>query len=161
MGTLLAFDFGEKRTGVATGETALGQALPLGVVATASAAERLRQIEKLIAEWRPDALVVGIPTHADGTEHGMTARARAIAQAQAKRLGQPVHEADERLTSRDAEARLHEAGLSAKSMKPVADAVAAQLILQSWLDSGLPGRQTPCAGAAAQKRPPTDFANLA
>ncbi|MDR0996434.1 MAG: Holliday junction resolvase RuvX [Zoogloeaceae bacterium] len=133
MGTLLAFDFGEKRTGVATGETALGQALPLTVITTNSASERVRQIEKLIHEWRPEALIVGIPTHADGTEHDMTARARAFAQTLAERFNLPVHEADERLTSRDAEARLHEAGLSAKSMKPVADAVAAQLILQTWL----------------------------
>ena len=75
-GTVLAFDFGEKRIGVATGETLLVNAHPLTVIHAESSAGQLAAIATLIAEWRPVQLVVGLPTHADGTPHEMTRRAR-------------------------------------------------------------------------------------
>jgi len=130
-GTVLAFDFGEKRIGVAIGETLLGQAHPLAVLATSDPAA----LDKLVAEWQPVRLVVGLPTHADGTPHAMTARCQRFAGTLAERYHLPVDFADERLTSRDAETRLRETGRDAKSMKPLLDAVAAQLILQTWFDS--------------------------
>lgn len=141
MGTILAFDFGEKRTGVAVGETTLGQAHPLTVLHAASDTERLAAIARLIQEWQPEKLLIGRPTHADGTPHAMTARAHAFAQRLRARFGLPVIEADERLTSRDAATRLRETGRTAKSMKPLLDAVAAQLILQTWFD--YPDERTP------------------
>ena len=134
MATVLAFDFGEKRIGVAVGETALGQAHPLTVFTAHSDVERLAAIARLVDEWQPERLVIGRPTHADGTPHAMTARTAEFAQSLRTRFDLPVSEADERLTSRDAQTRLRETGRTAKTMKPVLDAVAAQLILQTWFD---------------------------
>jgi putative Holliday junction resolvase len=134
MGTVLAFDFGEKRTGVAVGETTLRQAYPLLVIRAGDDAERLAAIARLVDEWRPELLLVGRPTHTDGAAHAMTARAHEFSQSLVTRFGLPVQEADERLTSLEAETRLRETGRNAKSMKSVVDAVAAQLILQTWLD---------------------------
>lgn len=135
MGTVLAFDFGEKRIGVATGETLLGSAHPLTVIRAESNDQRFAEIGKLIAEWQPERLVVGLPTHVDGTPHEMTRLATKFAQRLEKRFQLPVSLADERLTSLDAEARLRETGRNAKSAKPLLDAVAAQLILQTWFES--------------------------
>ena len=134
MGAVLAFDFGEKRTGVAVGESALLQAHPLTVIRTGNDAERLNAVARLIDEWQPELLLVGHPLHTDGTAHAMTVRARAFAADLRRRFALPVQEADERLTSREAEARLWETGKNARNMKPLADAVAAQLILQTWFD---------------------------
>ncbi|MDR3323158.1 MAG: Holliday junction resolvase RuvX [Zoogloeaceae bacterium] len=134
MGTVLAFDFGLKRTGVAVGETALGQAHPLSVITAGNDAERLAAIARLVAEWQPELLVVGCPTHVDGTPHDMTARAHDFARALQERFHLPVRKADERLTSREAETRLKETGKTARAIKPLLDAVAAQLILQTWFD---------------------------
>ena len=71
MSTLLAFDFGLARIGVAVGETETGHAHPLAVIAEEANAARFAAIEKLLAEWKPAGLVVGLPTHVDGTEHAM------------------------------------------------------------------------------------------
>jgi len=135
VGTVLAFDFGEKRIGVATGETLLASAHPLTVIRAESNDERFAAIGKLIAEWQPEQLVVGLPTHADGTPHEMTRLATKFAERLQKRFNLPVAMADERLSSLDAEARLRETGRNAKSAKPLLDAVAAQLILQTWFES--------------------------
>lgn len=134
MGTVLAFDYGEKRTGVAVGETALRQAHPLTVLKAHKTAALLDAIARLIAEWKPEQLVVGLPTYVDGTPHEMTLKVRAFIAHLRERFALPVIESDERLTSQDAENRLHEAGLNARTMKAHLDAVAAQLILQTWFD---------------------------
>lgn len=134
-GTVLAFDFGEKRIGVATGETLLGNAHPLTVIHAESNDDRFAAIAKLVAEWRPVQLVVGLPTHADGTPHDMTRLAQKFGERLQRRFNLPVGFADERLTSLDAEARLRETGRNSKSAKPLLDAVAAQLILQTWFES--------------------------
>ncbi|MCG2575502.1 Holliday junction resolvase RuvX [Dechloromonas sp. XY25] len=135
MGTVLAFDFGEKRIGVATGETLLGSAHPLTVIHAESNDDRFAAIGKLIAEWQPERLVVGLPTHADGTPHEMTRLANKFGERLVRRFNLPVSYADERLTSLDAEARLRETGRNSKTAKPLLDAVAAQLILQTWFES--------------------------
>jgi putative Holliday junction resolvase len=80
-------------------------------------------------------LVVGLPTHADGTPHEMTRLAQKFAERLKRRFGLPVVFADERLTSLDADARLREAGRNSRTAKPLRDAVAAQLILQTWFES--------------------------
>ena len=134
-GTVLAFDFGEKRIGVATGETLLGNAHPLTVIHAESNDERFAEIGKLVAEWRPVQLVVGLPTHADGTPHDMTRLAGKFGERLARRFNLPVAYADERMTSLDAESRLRETGRNSKRAKPLVDAVAAQLILQTWFES--------------------------
>lgn len=135
MGTVLAFDFGEKRIGVATGETLLGSSHPLTVIHAESNDDRLAAVGKLVAEWQPERLVVGLPVHADGTPHEMTRLARKFGERLQKRFNLPVSWADERLTSLDAEARLRETGRNAKAAKPLLDAVAAQLILQTWFEN--------------------------
>lgn len=134
-GTVIAFDFGEKRIGVAIGETLLGQAHPLAVIRAESKEARHTAIAKLVAEWQPAQLVVGLPTHADGTPHALTERCRRFAASLERRYQVPVALADERYTSLEAEGRLRETGRNAKSMKPLLDAVAAQLILQTWFDT--------------------------
>lgn len=145
-GTVLAFDFGEKRIGVATGETLLGSAHPLTVIHAQSNEERLTAVSRLIDEWRPVQLVVGLPTHADGTPHEMTKLATRFGERLQKRFHLPVAFADERLTSLDAEARLRETGRNSRTAKSLLDAVAAQLILQTWFES--PSHATPAQPAA-------------
>ena len=101
--TFLAFDFGLKRTGVATGNSLLRQATPLTTVAAEGDA-RFAPIAKLIAEWQPDALVVGIPVHPDGAPHDNTRRAQRFARQLQGRFGLPVHEVDERYSTTEAAA---------------------------------------------------------
>src|SRR6187401_3279713 len=79
-GTILAFDFGERRIGVAVGETQLGVAHPLITIASERVQARFDAIAALVAEWRPVTLVVGLPLHMDGTVHAMTARAQRFAR---------------------------------------------------------------------------------
>ena len=79
VGTVLAFDFGLARIGVAVGETETGNAHPLTAIAEEVNAVRFAAIEALLAEWKPASLVVGLPTHLDGSEHAMTARCRRFA----------------------------------------------------------------------------------
>lgn len=145
-GTVLAFDFGEKRIGVATGETLLGSAHPLTVIHAESNDDRMAAIGRLVDEWRPVQLVVGLPTHADGTSHEMTRLATKFGERLQRRFHLPVSYADERLTSVDAEARLRETGRNSRTAKPLLDAVAAQLILQTWFES--PPHVTPAQPAA-------------
>ena len=97
----LSFDFGTKRVGVASGNTLMRQANPLRTVAAEGDA-RFAAIGKLIAEWRPDALVVGVPFHPDGAEHDNTRRARRFARQLHGRFALPVHEVDERYTTVEA-----------------------------------------------------------
>ena len=129
-GTLLAFDFGEKRIGVAVGEWALRQAHPLTTIRSEANAERFAAIAALIAEWKPALLVVGLPLALDGTPHAMTARCTRFANQLRGRFGLPVETAEERLTSVEAEERLREAGFNTRGARDHLDAMAAQIILQ-------------------------------
>lgn len=122
MQSFLAFDFGTRRTGVASGNTLLGQAQPLRTV-VAEGDARFAAIATLIKEWQPDALVVGVPFHPDGAAHDNTRRARRFARQLQGRFGLAVHEVDERYTTTEALA-----GGAAD-----ADAAAAALILEQFL----------------------------
>ena len=99
--SFLAFDFGTQRTGVATGNSLLRQASPLTSVAAEGEA-RFAPIAKLIAEWQPDALVVGVPWHPDGAPHDNTRRAQRFARQLQGRFKLPVHEVDERYSTTEA-----------------------------------------------------------
>ena len=132
-GTLLAFDFGERRIGVAIGETATGIASPLTAVTGASNAARFDAIAKLVEEWQPIAFVVGRPRHTDGSEHAVAVAATKFARRLAGRHRLPVFLVDETLTSAEAESALRESRTRAKRAGDV-DALAASLILQSYLD---------------------------
>ncbi|MFO1413261.1 MAG: Holliday junction resolvase RuvX [Burkholderiales bacterium] len=131
--TVLAFDFGTRRTGVAVGNTLTRGARPLTTVTATDDGERLAAIGKLVAEWQPQALVVGIPVHADGTPHAMTARAKQFARALEARFALPVAEADERHTTAAAQSAL-DGSRAGRAGRAERDALAAQLILQGWLD---------------------------
>jgi putative Holliday junction resolvase len=133
-GTLLAFDFGTKRIGVAVGDRETRLAHPLETIAEEANAPRFARIQALIGEWRPAALVVGLPLSLDGEEHEMTQRCRRFANQLHGRFGLPVALVDERLSSAAAEARLGEAGVYGKARKAALDSVAAQEILQDYLD---------------------------
>lgn len=135
-GTLLAFDFGLARIGIATGELETGQASALATLHDESNDARFKAIAGLIAEWRPIALVVGIPTHLDGSAHALTARCRRFANQLHGRFGLPVLAADERLSSVAADAELAAAGRTDwRERKAVLDAEAARIILQTFLDT--------------------------
>jgi putative Holliday junction resolvase len=118
--TVLAFDFGLKRIGVAVGEAELGTAHPLPAVF------RFDEIQPLIAEWQPAALVVGLPTSVQGEAHKMTRQAEVFARRLEKRFKLPVVRIDERYSSVEAESRLR--GVKHKAV----DSVAAQLILEQY-----------------------------
>ncbi len=133
--TLLGFDFGQARIGVAVGQEFSGTASPLITLKNIDGGPDWAAITALIEEWQPDALVVGIPRHLDGTEHEMTQLARRFGNRLNGRYNLPVYHVDERLTSVEAERRLAEQGVKLKrENKGEVDRLAAQLILQTWLD---------------------------
>lgn len=134
-GTLLGFDFGERRIGVAVGETLLGIAHPLQTIDSESNDVRFTIIATLIAEWKPTRLVVGLPTHMDGSEHALTLLCKKFARRLEGRFKLPVTLVDERLSSAEASQSLKEAGIGGRRQKPMLDQVAAQHILQSYFDS--------------------------
>ena len=133
-GTVLAFDFGTKRIGVALGETTLLQAHPLTTIHSEINAERFAAIAALIKEWSPVLLVVGLPVSVDGQAHEMTARATRFANQLQGRFALKVAFADERFSSCDAEEKLKGMPRKAKTAKNHVDALAAQTILQSYFD---------------------------
>ena len=133
-GTVLAFDFGLKRIGVAVGEWPLAQAHPLTTIHGEANAERFAAIEALLKEWRPVSLVVGLPVALDGSAHEMTARSTRFANQLRGRFGLPVDYAEERLSSVEAEERLRASGHSTRSAREHVDAMAAQIILQCFFE---------------------------
>jgi putative Holliday junction resolvase len=142
--SFLAFDFGIRRIGVASGNTLLGGAEPRCTLRTSSDSAHFAEIAKLIAEWMPSALVVGVPFHPDGAPHENTQRARRFARQLHGRFRLPVHEVDERYTTTEALA----------DGAPDADAAAAAIILQQYLgqvtrEARLPSQPSEAADAPA------------
>ena len=144
-GSWLAFDFGVKRIGVAVGEWPMAQAHPLTTIRSEKNNERFSAIAALIDEWKPVGVVVGLPVSLDGSPHAMTARCVRFANQLRGRFGIAVEYADERLSSAEAEERLRENGYNARGAKEHLDAVAAQIILQSFfqIPSAIP-TEAPC-----------------
>lgn len=134
-GTVLAFDFGEKRIGVAIGETMLKTAHAKTTIDTEVNDIRFAKIAKLIEEWQPNLLIVGLPTYLDGKPHQLTQLAKKFAQRLEGRFNLPVMMMDERLSSAEASQQLSEASIKGRKQKTFIDAVAAQVILQSYFDS--------------------------
>lgn len=120
--SFLAFDFGLKRVGVASGNSVTRQATPLRTLA-AEGDERFAAIGRLIAEWQPDALIVGVPVHPDGAPHDNTRRAQRFARQLHGRFRLPVHEVDERYSTTEAAAG------GARDL----DAASAAVILEQFL----------------------------
>ncbi len=132
-GTLIGFDFGAKRIGLAVGETSTRIANPLGAIEAEANEARLLEIDRLVARWHPVAFVVGEPRHSDGSEHEIARLAGKFARRLAARYRIPVVMVDETLTSATAEAQLR--GIRTRaSRKSDVDALAAAIILQSYLD---------------------------
>ncbi len=129
MQTLLGFDYGRKRIGVAVGQRVTGSASALTTVSARDGKPDWPAITRLIEEWKPDALVVGIPYHMDGGEQDMTRAAQRFCRQLEGRYHLPVHPADERLSSWVVEAGLAESGKTARAIDPLS----AQVILQDWL----------------------------
>jgi putative Holliday junction resolvase len=119
--TILAFDFGEKRIGVAVGNTITKTAEALKIIQEKNQDEKFKAIEALIQEWQPQLLVLGLPTHPDGEEHEMTLKAKRFGNQLHGRFQKEVVWVDERYTS--------------VSVQDGNDALAAQLILQQYLDT--------------------------
>lgn len=135
-GSLLGFDFGLARTGVAVGELETGHVGRLTTIHADANDARFDAIQALIDEWRPVALIVGVPQSPDGGEQTMTARCRRFANQLRGRYRLPVFECDERLSSAAADTELRSAGQRDwRKRKQSLDAVAAQLIVQHFLDS--------------------------
>lgn len=134
-GSVLAFDFGLKRIGVALGATLLKQARPLTVIEGESNALRFSAIDRLVQEWQPLRLVVGIPYAVDGSEHDLTRRCLRFSTQLEERYGLAVARIDERFSSAEADARLTREGHDWRTRKQQVDAVAAQIILQDFFDT--------------------------
>ena len=131
---MLAFDFGEKYIGVAVGDRETGLAHPLALIEGEANALRFGRIEALIAEWRPGILAVGLPLSMDGSEHEQTRRARRFARQLEGRFAMAVVLVDERLSSAAAEESLRSMGRGGRAHKHDSHALAAQIILQGYLD---------------------------
>jgi putative Holliday junction resolvase len=125
--TLLAFDYGTKKIGVALGNTLTRQARPLRILTPVTRIQRFRQIQDLLDEWRPERVIVGLPLTLDGQEQYASSRCRRFAHQLHGRFGVPVELVDERGSSMEAQELLgtHEAD----------DAMAACVILQRYLDA--------------------------
>jgi putative holliday junction resolvase len=126
--TLLGFDYGLRRIGVAVGQALTASATALTTVRARHGKPDWSAISRLVADWKPDALVVGIPYHMDGSEQEMTRSSERFCRQLEGRYGLPVHRAEERLTS-----YVVEAGLAAGADKHAVDPLSAQVILQDWL----------------------------
>lgn len=123
--TLLGFDFGEWKIGIAVGQTLTATATPLTILKSRNRKPDWPQIEALIEEWQPDALVVGVPLTMYDEEQPMTELARRFCRQLHGRYQLPVHEADERLSTREAQ---NQTGTDKN-----VDAIAAQIILEGWM----------------------------
>ena len=123
--TILAFDFGLKRIGVAIGNTMICQAKPLSVITATANEPKFAAIDSLIREWGASRIVVGLPSHPDGTEHEMSARCRRFANQVHGRFNLPVELVDERYSS---------AVIAAKRGEVIDDRAAA-IILQQYFDA--------------------------
>jgi len=129
MATLMGFDFGTRKIGVAVGQTVTGTANALETLLPVKNRPDWERIEQLIAEWKPDALVVGLPLNLDDTATDATDGALRFSRQLEGRYHLPVHLADERFTSTEARTRL---GTPPREIERY-DAIAAKLILETWL----------------------------
>lgn len=135
-GCVLGFDYGARRIGVACGNRISQSARPLPVLMVNAGAPDWARVDALLAEWQPDALIVGLPLTLDGGEQKITRAARAFANALEQRSGLPVHLVDERHTSQEAARRFasqRAAGAARRRDAANIDSLAAAVILESWL----------------------------
>ncbi len=130
---VLGFDFGVKRIGVAVGQSLTGRASPLKPLAARDGVPDWEQVARLVAEWAPDAFVVGLPLNMDGTEGEISQRARKFANRLHGRFGKPAHLMDERLSSFEAKGIVMAQSGERDFGRFSVDGLAASLIIESWL----------------------------
>lgn len=130
--TLLAFDFGTKSIGAAVGETLLNTANELAPIKAKDGIPNWQDIEKLLQEWKPHTVLVGLPLNMDGSDQEITRRARKFAQRIHGRYGINVELVDERLSTREAKEIAAERGQRGNYAQQPVDSIAARLILESW-----------------------------
>lgn len=132
-GIFLGFDFGYKRIGVAVGQQVTCSARPLSTLEAKQGVPDWNSVQKIIHEWRPQALIVGLPTCIDNTEQYTTEAARNFAKQLRKRFALPVHLVDERLSTVEARAQLFAEGGYRRIRQSQVDSFAACIILEQWL----------------------------
>jgi putative Holliday junction resolvase len=135
---ILGFDYGMRRIGVAVGQSLTGTASPLPIVAARDGAPDWESIGRLIEEWKPAAMVVGVPYNMDGSRQEMTERAERFLRQLHGRFQLPVHSVDERLSSSEAGDRLRTArreGRRGRLAKSDIDSAAACVLLETWFNS--------------------------
>ncbi len=135
--TLLAFDYGTQNIGVASGQTITRSANPQTPLKARDGIPDWNQVEKLLKEWQPDLVLVGLPLNMDDTESELSARARKFANRLHGRFGVKVEMVDERLSSFEAKSEVMERGGSRNYKKNPVDSIAARVILESWLTANL------------------------
>lgn len=131
--TILGFDYGLKNIGVASGQTVTASASELPPLKAKDGIPDWNNIEHLLKEWQPDAVVVGLPLNMDGSDSELSARARKFANRLHGRFGVIVHLMDERLSTREAKTIAREQGHKGNYRENPIDSLAARLILESWL----------------------------
>ncbi|TNF37838.1 MAG: Holliday junction resolvase RuvX [Gammaproteobacteria bacterium] len=132
--TVLGFDYGERRIGIATGQTITCTATPLVTLNAIHQKPDWAGIEKLIQEWQPDALIVGIPRHRDGSASDITEKAERFCRQLEGRFRLPIYTVDERLSSAEAEEHLKQNRKIGQHNKHEIDKMAAAIIVQRWLE---------------------------
>jgi putative holliday junction resolvase len=135
-GSVLAFDFGMRRIGVAVGDTRLRIAHPLATIAAEDNRSRFEAIAALVAEWQPVRLVLGCPASAGGAMHALMPALLRFERRLAARFGLPIERVDETLSSWDASRRMSTVGTAARFQKQRLDAMAACVILEAWFERG-------------------------
>lgn len=139
-GLYLAFDYGERYIGIASGNTISKTSTPLDTAANNSGTPDWTKLDQLVTEWQPAGMIVGIPVHMDGTEQPLTAHARGFLKRLGKRYNLPVFEMDERLTTQNAASIIRDnrnRGKRRKTSKADLDKIAAALILENWFKKNL------------------------
>lgn len=132
---VLALDIGEKRVGVAWGDTDTRIALPICVIEASDALSNSARFQSIIEDHRPELLVVGLPISLDGQENYQAEQVKQVAERIAETLCVPLVYQDERLTSTEAKRYLRKAGCTEREMRGKIDMLAASIILQAYLDS--------------------------
>lgn len=148
-GTLLGFDFGTRRIGIAVGQTLTNTANPLAILPADDGKPDWARLGKLIEEWGPVALVVGVPGHADGSDNDLSPRARRFARRLHGRFARPVYTIDERLSS-------HAAAEALGGQQQPLDDMAAARILQDWLSDPRAGKTLNTGGGPADETDPAN-----
>jgi putative Holliday junction resolvase len=133
-GNVIGFDFGQKRIGVAVGNNISKTAQALITIDSSSSNQKFKVIQKIIEEWQPISIVVGIPFNVDGTEHKVTNLSKKFAKQLEQKYSLPTHLIDERYTSIDANCEIKDKKIHLKKKKLLIDQLAAKIILQSYLD---------------------------